>query len=154
MPLSMHQASAPMFRQGLTALSALIDKTVDQCEERKIDPAVLLADRLAPDMFPFIRQVQLSCDFAKNCMARLAGREPPKFEVVDETAVRYTWAKPNPLFLPALAAPDPVFIYRPAHYLRQFHGKYGAKDKLAALVKAAGVRNWAALHTKVDSLYS
>ncbi len=86
MPLSMHQASAPLFRQGLTALSAVIDKAVDQCAERKIDPAVLLADRLAPDMFPFTRQVQLSCDFAKNCMARLAGREPPKFEDV-ETSV-------------------------------------------------------------------
>ncbi|HXP04012.1 MAG TPA: ABC transporter substrate-binding protein [Stellaceae bacterium] len=83
----------------------------------------------------------------------LAGGEPPKFEVIDETTLRYTWAKPNPLFLPALAGPDPMFIYRPAHYLKQFHVKYTAKDKLADLVKAAGVRNWAALHTKVDSMY-
>jgi peptide/nickel transport system substrate-binding protein len=83
----------------------------------------------------------------------LVGGEPPKFEVIDETTVRYTWAKPNPLFLSALAAPDPVFIYRPAHYLKQFHKKYADKDKLAELVKAAGVRNWAALHTKLDSMY-
>ena len=85
MPLSMHQASAPLFRQGLTALSAVLDKAAAQCAERKIDPAVLLADRLAPDMFPFTRQVQLSCDFAKNAMSRLAGREPPKFEDVETT---------------------------------------------------------------------
>ena len=79
----MHQASAPLFRQGLTALSAVLDKAVAQCAERKIDPAVLLADRLAPDMYPFTRQVQLGCDIAKNTMSRLAGREPPKFEDVE-----------------------------------------------------------------------
>jgi peptide/nickel transport system substrate-binding protein len=83
----------------------------------------------------------------------LAGGEPPKFEVIDDTTVRYTWANPNPLFLPALAGPDPMFIYRPAHYLKQFHAKYAKKDKLADLVKAAGMRNWAALHTKADSMY-
>ena len=81
----MYQASAPLFRQGLTALAAILDKAVAQCAERKIDPAVLLADRLAPDMFPLTRQVQLSCDFAKNTMSRLAGREPPRFEDVETT---------------------------------------------------------------------
>ena len=80
MTLSMHQASVPLFQQGLSALAAILDKAEAQCAERKIDPAVLLADRLAPDMFTFTRQVQLACDFAKNCTARLAGREPPKFE--------------------------------------------------------------------------
>jgi hypothetical protein len=85
MTLSMYQASAPVFRQGLAALSAILDKTVAQCAERRIDPAVLLADRLAPDMLPFTRQVQLAADFAKNTMARLAGREPPRFEDVETT---------------------------------------------------------------------
>ena len=83
MTLSMHQASVPLFQQGLKALAAILDKTEAQCAERKIDPAVLLADRLAPDMFTFTRQVQLACDFAKNCTARLAGHEPPKFEDVE-----------------------------------------------------------------------
>ena len=84
----MYQASAPLFRQGLTALSAILDKAVAQCAERKIDPAVLLADRLAPDMYPFTRQVQLAADFAKNTMSRLAGREPPRFEDVETTVPR------------------------------------------------------------------
>jgi peptide/nickel transport system substrate-binding protein len=83
----------------------------------------------------------------------LAGGEPPKFEVIDDTTVRYTWSKPNPLFLPALAGPDPVFIYAPAHFLKQFHEKYADKDKLAELVKDAGVHNWASLHTKKDAQY-
>jgi len=83
----------------------------------------------------------------------LVDGQPPKFEVIDETTVRFTWAKPNPIFLPALAGPDPLSIYAPAHYLKQFHEKYADKDKLAELVKKAGVRNWAALHTKLDSAY-
>ena len=58
----------------------------------------------------------------------LVDGEPPKFEVIDETTVRYTWEKPNPLFLPALAGPDPLFIYCPAHYLKQFHIKYADKE--------------------------
>jgi hypothetical protein len=81
----MFQASVPAFRQGLAALAAIVDKTNAQCAERKIDPAVLMADRLAPDMFPFTRQVQLACDFAKNGTARLAGREPPRFEDIENT---------------------------------------------------------------------
>jgi len=83
----------------------------------------------------------------------LVDGQPPKFEVVDETTVRYSWSKPNPLFLPALAGPDPLYIYAPAHYLKQFHEKYADPAKLADLVKDAGVRNWAALHTKRDSQY-
>ena len=83
----------------------------------------------------------------------LVDGEAPKFEVIDDTTVRYTWSKPNPLFLPALAGPDPLFIYAPAHYLKQFHEKYADPTKLAELVKDAGVRNWAALHTKRDSQY-
>jgi peptide/nickel transport system substrate-binding protein len=83
----------------------------------------------------------------------LADGQPPQFEVLDDTTVRYTWAKPNPLFLPALAGPDPIFNYAPAHYLKQFHVKYADKDKLAAMVKDAGVHNWAALHTKHDNMY-
>lgn len=81
----MYQASAPLFRQGLTSLAAFLDKAVAQCAERKIDPAVLLADRLAPDMLPFTRQVQLTADFAKNTMSRLAGREPPKLDDIETT---------------------------------------------------------------------
>jgi peptide/nickel transport system substrate-binding protein len=86
-------------------------------------------------------------------LAMLASGEPPQFQVLDETTIRYTWAQPNPLFLPALAGPDPMFIYAPAHYLKQFHQKYADKATLAERIKQAGVRNWAALHTKLDAQY-
>jgi peptide/nickel transport system substrate-binding protein len=79
--------------------------------------------------------------------------EKPRFEVIDQETVRYSWSRPNPLFLPALAGPDPLFIYAPAHYLKQFHVKYADKAKLNALIKEMGVRNWGSLQHKMGSQY-
>ena len=79
--------------------------------------------------------------------------EGPQFEILGETSVRYSWRHPNPLFLPDLAGPSPLFIYRPAHYLKQFHQKYAEPEKLDALVKDANQRNWAALHNRLDTMY-
>ncbi len=79
MPLSMYQASVPPFLQMLTSLTAVLDKAEAHAAERKIDPAVLLAYRLAPDMFPLIRQIRVAADFPKNCCARLAGVEVPSY---------------------------------------------------------------------------
>jgi hypothetical protein len=80
MPSSMSQASLPVFEIGLAALSANLDKAEAYAGAKKFDPAVLLRSRLAPDMFPLVRQVQVSTDQAKNGSARLAGVEPPAYE--------------------------------------------------------------------------
>ena len=85
MPLSMYQASVPVFLQGLKNLAAILDKAAGQAAERKIDPGVLLNDRLAPDMFPLVRQVQIASDHAKGASARLAGIDVPKFEDVEKS---------------------------------------------------------------------
>jgi hypothetical protein len=85
MTLSMYQASVPVFVQGLNSLSAILDKAAAQAAERRIDPSVLLNDRLAPDMLPFTRQAQIASDHAKGATARLAGTEVPKFEDVEKT---------------------------------------------------------------------
>lgn len=85
--------------------------------------------------------------------AMLVNGEPPVVEVIDEVTIRYTWSKPNPYFLPALAGAAPLFIYRPKHYLQQFHEKYADAEKLAAMVEEKRVRNWAALHNRLDNLY-
>ena len=74
---SMYTLSVPVFVKMLTNLSAILDKAAAHAEARKIEPAVLLGSRLFPDMFPLRRQVQIACDFAKGCVARLAGEEPP-----------------------------------------------------------------------------
>jgi len=85
--------------------------------------------------------------------ALLVDNRGPKFEVVDATTVRYTWDEPNPQFLSALAGPSPLFIYRPAHYLKQFHARYVGLEKANARAVAAGSRNWAGYYQKVDEQF-
>jgi uncharacterized protein len=80
MPVSLSQASIPVFEIGLNALAAVLDKAAAHAAAKKIDPAALLTMRLFPDMFALTRQVQVACDQAKNGAARLAGVEPPKYE--------------------------------------------------------------------------
>lgn len=82
-----------------------------------------------------------------------ADGQPPTVEFPDATTVRYSWSKPNPLFLPQLASATPLEIYMPAHYLRQFHAKYADPEKLKVLIKAAKQRNWSALHTLMGHAY-
>jgi uncharacterized protein len=81
----MYQASVPAFVQMLNNLSAMLDKAEAYSENRKIDPEVLLNYRLAPDMLPFIRQVQIAADLAKGAVARLAAVEVPKHDDVEKT---------------------------------------------------------------------
>lgn len=80
MPYTMSQASLPVFEIGLNALSGLLDKAAAFAAAKKLDPAVLPQWRLAPDMYPLSRQVQIACDQAKNGASRLAGVEPPRYE--------------------------------------------------------------------------
>ena len=80
MSLSMYQASVPTFVRMLNNLSAILDKAAAHVEAKKIDQSVLLQSRLYPDMFNFMRQIQITADFAKGTISRLAGMEPPKYE--------------------------------------------------------------------------
>lgn len=80
MTISMYQASVPVFVRALTNLRAVLAKGEACAEARKFKPEVLLNDRLAPDMFPLTRQVQIVTDGVKGCTARLAGIEVPKYE--------------------------------------------------------------------------
>jgi len=79
MSVSLHQVSVPPVLQILASMSAVLDKAAAHCEARKIDPAVLVNFRLAPDMFPFSRQIQIMTDQAKGMAARLAGVEVPSY---------------------------------------------------------------------------
>lgn len=80
MKISMYALSHGVFKKALTQLLFVMEKGVASAKARNFDTGVLVAARLAPDMLPFVKQIQLASDFAKNSMARLAGIDPPKFE--------------------------------------------------------------------------
>ncbi|CAD5374896.1 conserved hypothetical protein [Rubrivivax sp. A210] len=80
MSLSMHAASAPVFTRMLGNALLWLDKAQAHAEARKFDSANYLGLRLAPDMLPFTRQIQIASDAVKGCMARLAGVEVPKWD--------------------------------------------------------------------------
>lgn len=95
--------------------------------------------------------------------AEITPSGPPEFMIVDDKLGRVTfpddhtvifeWDTPNSNFLPLLAQAAPPFIYRPAHYLRQFHVDFAETEVLAEEVRRARVKSWAALHNKRDSMY-
>jgi uncharacterized protein len=69
----------------LGTLSTLLDKGAAHMRAKGLPPDTLLEARLAPDMFPLARQVQIACDQVKSAAARLTGQEPPKFEDNEQT---------------------------------------------------------------------
>ena len=83
----------------------------------------------------------------------LVDGELPRVEYPDKYTVRYSWSNPNPYFLPALAGASPLYIYKPAHYLRQFHARYQDAETMAHMVEEAGKRNWMGIHVNRDRPY-
>jgi hypothetical protein len=86
--ISMYSASVPVFLQMLGSLDDLLVKAQSHAEEHGIDSDELLQSRLAPDMFPLARQVQVACDFARSVPARLVGIEVPTYEETEQTFVQ------------------------------------------------------------------
>lgn len=85
--ISMYNASVPVFKQLLSALHAILDKAQAHIDEQSVSPEHFLQASLYPDMFNFIRQVQIAADFAKGVSARLAGEEVPAYEDNETTFV-------------------------------------------------------------------
>lgn len=85
--------------------------------------------------------------------AMIVNEKLPEFKIIDEQTVQYSWEKPNPLFLTALAGARPMYIYQPAHYMRQFHEKYADKNKLEEIVKQENVQDWGRLHVRKGRQY-
>ena len=83
----------------------------------------------------------------------LAQGKPPKVEIIDSHTIRYSWETVNPLFLTALAGARPLYIYMPAHYLKQFHENYADPAKITELVKSEKVQNWGSLHKRFGRQY-
>src|SRR5258708_3189105 len=84
MPVSMYTVSVPVFMQHLNGLSTVLDEAAVHAGDRKINEADVLNMRLAPDMFPLVRQIRAATDHACSAAGRLSGKELPKF-ANDET---------------------------------------------------------------------
>jgi hypothetical protein len=80
MTSAMYTHSVPVLQQMLTALKTILANASEYAAAKSIEPDALLQARLAPDMFPLIKQVQIAADFSRGIAARLAGVEVPKVE--------------------------------------------------------------------------
>lgn len=89
MAISMYQLSVPVFTRSLKNLESILGKGEAFAESMKIDPGVLLNSRLAPDMFPLSKQVQISCDLGRRCVERLAGLDITSIEDNEETFAEF-----------------------------------------------------------------
>lgn len=85
MSISMHSACVPVFVRNLDNMLAWLDKAQAHADAKKFDSANYLSMRLAPDMLPFIKQIQIASDGAKGCVARLAGMNVPKWDDTEAT---------------------------------------------------------------------
>lgn len=105
--ISMHGASVPAFAKMLTNMLNWLEAAKAHAEAKKFAPDVYLTLRLAPDMLPFTKQIQIASDAAKGCVARLAGQDVPKFDdteaSLDELAERIRKTRDYVLSVPAEA---------------------------------------------------
>ena len=120
MTLTIHQASVPVFTQGLKGLKGVLTKAAAHVDAKKLDPESLLKARLYPDMFPLLRQAQIATDFAKGCAARLAGEEVP------------AWDDTETSFADLIARVDRAIAYVEGLDPAQFEG---AEDRDITLVR-------------------
>ncbi len=77
-----YEMTVPVFSRMLQNLDQLLEKGVAHATATGMSEADMLSQKLAPDMFPLLRQVQIATDNAKGCVARLTGIEAP---VMDDT---------------------------------------------------------------------
>lgn len=80
MTISMYQVAVPSLVRSLNNLVTILEKGAIHAEAKKIDPSILIASRLSPDMLPLSRQVHIASDIARRGVARLAGVEAPAIE--------------------------------------------------------------------------
>jgi hypothetical protein len=85
MSLSLYQSSVASFERCLNAFLVILDRAEAHAKARKFDPTNYLGIRIAPDMFPLVRQVQTFCDNAKNAPSRFAGVAAPVYEDKEAT---------------------------------------------------------------------
>jgi len=92
MTISMYQVAVPVFVRALGNLAHVLKKGEEHAKSKNVSDEVLLQTRLIPDMLPLIKQIQIACDMATRCTARLAGVEPQGFED-NETTLEQAYSR-------------------------------------------------------------
>lgn len=85
MTLSLYDFTVPALTRALKNLSHQLDKAHAHAGQKKFDFTALAQSRLIADMRPLTSQVQIACDNAKGCVARLTGIEAPRHEDTEQT---------------------------------------------------------------------
>src|SRR5256712_5316542 len=80
-----HNDAIRLFAKTLQNLEQWMDKATTHAKAKSFDVDVLAQARLAPDQYPFVRQVQAACDQAKYAAAYLAGKQPPSHPDTEQT---------------------------------------------------------------------
>ena len=83
----------------------------------------------------------------------MVDNKPPKVEIIDALTIKFTWEKPNPYFIESQARAAPLWLFRPAHYLKKFHKKYTSAEDIAKQAKG-GQTSWVQIHRRVDVMYN
>jgi peptide/nickel transport system substrate-binding protein len=84
----------------------------------------------------------------------LVDDQPPKVEFVDDRTIRYSWDKPNPYFIESQARAAPLFLFRPAHYLKKFHPRYTDPAEIARRARGGQLAgNWVQIFRRADVMF-
>ena len=83
----------------------------------------------------------------------MVDNKPPKVEILDPLTIKFTWEKPNPYFIESQARAAPLWLFRPAHYLKKFHKKYTPESEIAKQARG-GQTSWVQIHRRVDVMYN
>jgi hypothetical protein len=83
--MSTYYLAIQQFARSLRQLDGVLTKAEAHAKARNFDVNSFLTSKLAPDMFPLVRQVRIACDNAKNLAAALAGKDAPKHEDNEQT---------------------------------------------------------------------
>jgi peptide/nickel transport system substrate-binding protein len=80
--------------------------------------------------------------------------QPPKVEIIDEFTIKYSWDKPNPYFMESQARAAPLFLFRPAHYMRKFHARYTDPAEIARSSRSGQQGSWIQIHRRLDVMFA
>jgi len=121
--MSLYEETVPHFVRMLGNMTTWLDRAQSLAEAKRFAPEVLLSCRLAPDMFPLVKQLQIVCDTSKFTVARVTGKTPPQ-NADDEATCEQIRQR-------ILAMSEYVSSYQPADFV-------GADERMVALPRYPG----------------